>query len=81
MSYKKVNVNINGTVYNKERVREICRIRLSDDLSCRMCIFEGSVCEDIKARYDIENPSKYYRGMPTKEEKYNGNKQKQRKGS
>ena len=69
------NVNIHGTVYNKERIREICRIRIEDNLPCRNCVFSGSVCEDIKARYDIENPSKYWRGMPVKEEKNYGNKQ------
>ena len=78
MGYQKQNVNINGTVYNKERIREICKFRLSNDLPCRRCVFEGSVCEDIKARYDIENPSKYWRGMSAKEDKNNGNKQGQK---
>ena len=79
MGYKKVNVNINGTVYNKERIRDICRIRTEDNLSCRNCVFSGSVCEDIKARFGIDKPKDYWRGMPVKEENY-GNKQK-RKGS
>ena len=54
--------------YNISKIRDICKTRTDFELACHNCIFYKSVCEEVKARYQIEKPADYQRGMSRKME-------------